>query len=425
VESQEENKTHHVPKWLKLIQENSWELELLISGGAIFTLFQVSDIWVQWLQSASFISFLPGRNMILLIGALGIEILKIGFISHLLLRAFWLSMVCINYAFPGGINKDKIKWKKPFKISVKENEDLQSPIVKVDRYCGLVIYLSVISTFLLAGIVFGIFCLVTLPTILFGELSGIYGIAVGSIFIFYVLDLLLGGLFRKIPYLSYLSFPFFSFFDILTFRVLYQKSAFLFFSNVPKIKFVISACLFFSFAITLSYLNTYRIMKWPNAFDSRQYKWQMSDGVFISPNSYRNTQRDGYHHYMSIQSKIVHDNYLDLFIPYDVHADEILDLSKKKKENRKLTQVFSISIDDSLYTDLSWNNQWSNSVNDIGISCFVPIGHLADGAHTLRIHLNSYFIPIVEKIYNNRTIEEFIEGWPIVFVKDTKVDINR
>ena len=165
MESQEENKTHHVPKWLKLIQENSWELELLISGGAIFTLFQVSDIWVQWLQSASFISFLPGRNMILLIGALGIEILKIGFISHLLLRAFWLSMVCINYAFPGGINKDKIKWKKPFKISVKENEDLQSSIVKVDRYCGLVIYLSVISTFLLAGMVFGIFCLVTLPTI--------------------------------------------------------------------------------------------------------------------------------------------------------------------------------------------------------------------------------------------------------------------
>ena len=63
-----------------------------------------------------------------------------------------------------------------------------------------------------------------------------------------------------------------------------------------------------------------------------------------------------------------------------------------------------------MYTDLSWNNQWDNSINDIGISCFVPIGHLADGPHTLRIHLNSYFIPLVEKIDNNRTIEEYIEG---------------
>jgi hypothetical protein len=102
-----------------------------------------------------------------------------------------------------------------------------------------------------------------------------------------------------------------------------------------------------------------------------------------------------------------------------------LNLSKKKKEDRKLTQLYSISIDDSLYTDLSWNNQWDNSINDIGISCFVPIGNLADGPHTLTIHLNSYFISIVEKIHNNRTIEEYIEGMKIVFVKDTKVDINR
>jgi hypothetical protein len=28
-------------QWLKRLQQNSWEVELLISGGAIFTLFQI------------------------------------------------------------------------------------------------------------------------------------------------------------------------------------------------------------------------------------------------------------------------------------------------------------------------------------------------------------------------------------------------
>ena len=42
---------------------------------------------------------------------------------------------------------EKIKWKKPFKIPVENEEDLQKSIIKVDRYCGIVIYLSIWSIF--------------------------------------------------------------------------------------------------------------------------------------------------------------------------------------------------------------------------------------------------------------------------------------
>ena len=34
------NKNEQVPQWLKELQENSWEVELLISGGAISALIQ-------------------------------------------------------------------------------------------------------------------------------------------------------------------------------------------------------------------------------------------------------------------------------------------------------------------------------------------------------------------------------------------------
>ena len=98
-----ENSIHKIPAWLKQIQENSWELELLISGGAIFSLFQLSGSWIIWVESTNEFTFFMGRNVILMIGTLGLELLKIGFITHIMLRALWLAMVCVNYFYPQGI----------------------------------------------------------------------------------------------------------------------------------------------------------------------------------------------------------------------------------------------------------------------------------------------------------------------------------
>ena len=41
---------NEIPEWLKNLQENSWELELLISDGAVFTLFQASDFLLDSVQ---------------------------------------------------------------------------------------------------------------------------------------------------------------------------------------------------------------------------------------------------------------------------------------------------------------------------------------------------------------------------------------
>ena len=181
---------HRIPSWLKQIMENSWELELLISGGAIFSLFQLSGNWVQWFESTvEFTAFL-GQDIILIIGTLGLELLKIGFITHIIFRAFWLAMVCANYVYPTGIKKEKIKWKKPFRIYAEDEEDLQQPIIKLDRYCGIVIYLSITSSIFLLGIIATIFLLISVPSLL--DLSFAYGFYMQFVVLFillYILDL--------------------------------------------------------------------------------------------------------------------------------------------------------------------------------------------------------------------------------------------
>jgi hypothetical protein len=381
----------NIPKWLKDLQENSWELEILISGGAIFTLFQVSDIWINWLENLNIISILPGTALFLLLGTLGLETLKLGFILHLALRAYWLSMVCINYVFPSGIQKNKISWKKPYKINFDENEDLRSPIIQVDKVCGIVMYLSIISTFLLAGIIFSIFITVSLPMI-FDLDTGIVGSILLFAFIVYISDLLLGGLFRRIAYLSYLTYPFFVFYDYLTFRKFHQKPALLFFTNIPKWKFAIISSAFFLVALTFSYLTTYKIMHWPYIFDDREYRWQMTNNVDVEVDSYYYKDEisgDKFPSYC-IQSKIIKGNYLELFVQYKKRYDELVKLLPAEKNEAILSDIFKIQINDSVYSNIEWFELNNHSAVKLGIMAMINIEHLEDGKNILKIGCSDF-----------------------------------
>src|SRR5688572_6484682 len=112
------------PQWLQDLQESSWELEFLISGGAIFTLIQASQFLTDSVQSLKITNALIGTDMLLIIATLGVQMLTLGFILHLSLRAFWVALVCANYVYPQGIRRDKIKWKRPFWVPVQEGSDL-------------------------------------------------------------------------------------------------------------------------------------------------------------------------------------------------------------------------------------------------------------------------------------------------------------
>ena len=425
------NSNHQIPKWLKQIMENSWELELLISGGAIFSLFQLSGNWVNWIESTNEFTFFLGRSAILLIGTLGLELLKIGFITHIILRAIWLSMVCVNYAYPQGVNKENIKWKKPFKIPVSHEENLQVSIIRVDRYCGIVIYLSISSTIFLIGLILTIFLLLSVPSILEWKYAyGLYMNLVVLSLILYVMDLISAGLFRKAPVLSYLVFPIFSVLDVLTLRKFIEKSGFHFFSNIPKVKFFTVAFTMLSFGLILSYLNTYRDLHWKNIFDKRGYTMQLTNGMDVGPMFYRDEPVSRYRGNPSIQSKIVHDSYLNLFIPYNIHADNLLNGLGKEKQNILVSDIASVSIDSVETREIQWHASWKDSQNGIsrhiGIESFIPIGHLEDGPHILKVYTDP---SLAKKIEQNIELSDFdrerLSGLEILFIKDTKVSIEK
>jgi hypothetical protein len=379
-----------IPKWLKSLQENSWELELLISGGAIFSLFKFADLYLDWRTSLSIHTSLPGTNLLFLIGLIGINILTLGFSIHLLTRAYWLALVCINYVFPNGIDTDKIKWKKPYRIELSANENLKELITRVDRYCGIIVFTSIISIFALAGIML-LFAILFSIMVLFGH-SFLREILMTLWFVFtllYIVDFISFGSFRRIPLISYLTFPFFTLFDTIILRKHYQPALFMFNTNIKKLKFSLLAFAFLGAAITLSYLSVYNIMHWPNLFDQREYKWNMAKNPWVSYKYYKDQHTVGKYYPVYIDKKVQVGNLMEVYLSYEKYFDSILDKMSNSNSKVTLAQALKVNIDSVEIKSLEWYPTQINEKQRFGISCFIPIDNFANGQHLLIIE-NSY-----------------------------------
>ncbi len=376
-----------VPQWIKNLQENSWELELLISGGVIFSLFKLANVFLEFCYMIKMTSAIPGINAIIILGMLAIKILTVGFSVHLLLRAFWLGMVCINYVFPNGIKDKAFKNKIPFKQSYKDGGNLRDEIIGVDKASGIVMYLSIITAMVLAGIILTI----TINVFIF-KVFNLLSVSLATniisyLFLIYLADLLSFGLFRKIKYLSFILYPFFKFFDIITFRRVYQKSITLFSSNVNKFKAIIGIIILIFASLFFTYTSLYRMMRWPNIIDSRQHRLAMAPANnFSSPARYLDQiQQENFKIIRPIiQSELITTNHLMLFIPYNIAYDDLVNL----KDGDVLSNHIQVHIDDSVYTGMHWYNFWAFDNDQIGMKTYIDIKELNRGHHDIMVYFN-------------------------------------
>lgn len=134
---QKETKT---PKWLRRLEKESWQAELLVSGLALFGSFQLPEI-TYWLIDL-FIKNLPYDQYIWGYGIaymslFGVSILSTFFIIHLILRAYWIGLIGVNSVFPQGI-KIENKMYSPFytRKMVDSLPTIPETILSVDELCS-------------------------------------------------------------------------------------------------------------------------------------------------------------------------------------------------------------------------------------------------------------------------------------------------
>jgi len=379
----EEQPVKETPAWLKHLQENSWEAEILISGGAIFTLFQLADGLIHAADFFKEVSSFVGLNILTLVLMIILRGVTIGFIIHLLLRGTWIALVCLNSIYPNGINYQKLKIANPYLDQAKKTT-LTDQIIRLDILSGLVFFGSFLFIIILAGVTI-IISLVSFPTSFFFASTPWYD-WIFYLFYFlaaiYFLDLITSGMLRRGNWVGKLYHPLFATFNALTLGSFYRLSLQVISTNVNRYRAGLFLILLLGSSVFFAFLSLQRTLNINNFFDRRDY-WGPAEGYAIDDFYDDRISDEAFVWRASIQSDFIKNDYLRVFIPYKARYNYQIEKGNKKT----FGEIVGLAINDSTYQHIQWSRYGRPRSGQRGIISYFPIAHLSKGKNELTIRI--------------------------------------
>jgi hypothetical protein len=142
------------------LHRRSWELELLISGAVIFSLFQIPSTLTQAIDWARAHVGQGSTREALMMALVYLEsvvyVLAINLMLHFVLRAFWISLIGLGSAFPQGIRYEKLDYGPLYLDHVRRTvPGIEKLTRTVDRICNVIFsFTFTVILFLVLGIAF-------------------------------------------------------------------------------------------------------------------------------------------------------------------------------------------------------------------------------------------------------------------------------
>lgn len=420
--------TNKTPKWLRRLQQESWNMELLISGFSIFLLFQGQGILEDLLNqfSVHYGNELPGQilMLLLLILVLSFKILIFNLILHILLRGFWI----------GAIGLSSVRNKRDFstlgyteKFTNRLNQKVSSLdklIIRLDNFCSTIFAF----TFLIILMLISFFSVIIVLALFIGIIEklgtwfspnsddeiSILNVIFFIIFclsgLLYFLDTLtLGGL-KKIKWLQPIYYPIYRFFNFISLSSIYNALYYHLLTRFRKRYLMLAISLYVGifFLGPLFTYNGYRFYP-DNATNS-----ELFTNTYDDQRSPREQIGNA-----SISSLIIKDQFLPVFIRYNNNQNEVLlkncqDYQPSKKSDlisgiriskneftissptvpeddpekllNCLQQHYKIYLNDSLFqqTDFYFFKQ-NGEIEEKGLKTILDIEHLPRGKNLLKI----------------------------------------
>lgn len=160
------------PKWLKRLEKESWQAELIISGLALYGTFmlppyvnRVADLLIKTLTPDE---YWLGYFMMVM-AYLGVAFLSGFFLIHFILRGYWVGLIGLNSVFPDGYNMEGGMYSKYYmKKMVEHLPDVTTSIRKVDAICSTLFS----GAFLAAMIYISLAIILSVLLLIFKLLSG-------------------------------------------------------------------------------------------------------------------------------------------------------------------------------------------------------------------------------------------------------------
>jgi hypothetical protein len=308
------NKTNSFKKLIDRLQEDSWQLELLISGFAILGLFYTLDPIGYKLQEAQL-----DNNyfyiIFLVITYFSLKILIFNLLLHVVLRGLWIGSLGIRYVF-GDIDFEQLNYSELFTKHLKRKVgSFDNYISKLENTCSIIFGI----TFLL---VFYIFSFFIISYILLAFNSSIPDwavfivrilfilIAIGAILTFF--DFITQGLLKKNKWVAKVYFPFYRVFSLLTLSFFYRPIIYNLLDNKRGRQISLGLIPFYFLIYVVFHLNYQK----SNFITPESTK--LSSHIIANGRNYEDVIEKGNNVFMGefmIQSKVIMEPYVKLIVP--------------------------------------------------------------------------------------------------------------
>lgn len=240
-------------EWLEKLQQESWQLELVISGLALYLIYEVRT----YLDEFSVYSLLHenlNTNIFdyandLLFGSWLIFIINL--IIHILSRGFWIGAIGLRYV-SGEVDYKSLKYSEIFETHLEKKVGrFDEFIERLERFCSILYAYTFLLFFIFVSIMafFGFFILLMngfewlLKDMDESEKATYSTLIILPYFIFgliYAIDAILMGAFKKIKdkTVSRIYFYVYRFFNVITLSFLYRSLVYNFIDNAYSRRFI-------------------------------------------------------------------------------------------------------------------------------------------------------------------------------------------
>ena len=402
-------------EWLDILQQESWQLELIISGFAIYGLFMIIEpIELAGLEAQNEQNIYRGfltRGLLI-----SWYIITINLIAHVILRGLWIGAIGLRYV-SGDIEYDILKYSPKFtRHLIKRVGSFDNYVATLEKYCSVIFSITFLLVFYLIGLL-AIGLILALLGLLIAKAETPdwvrYGIAIpvivliilGGILTF--IDFITQGWLKKKKWTTSFYYPVYWLFKYLTFSFLYRPMVYNFLDNkfgkrlslilIPLIVFIaILAATRFS---TSNYLDK----------DMQSSSFAASTKNYNDLISLNNTFADR----ASIPSKVIQTSFLNVFVVYGRSIeDDVFFFNEKLKPEEDKRGIYSAVFSEGTVTFVERGKRiqeymhavedmyilsvdsipfkpkfvvTKNFQNQLGFETVVDIRSVRDGKHVLKV----------------------------------------
>jgi hypothetical protein len=377
-----------LPKWVRELQNTSWYPEIVISLGAIYSLLTLSDSLIKLGNTLKFSAAIIGLDELFLLGMVAVKGITVGFILHIAMRGMWIALLCLNYAFPDGINFRNLKLSNWYFHQAK-SFSLQLQIKSLDKLCGLIYFGSFLFILITIGFitpylfVLPIYWLVSIFAFIENPATIFY--IVGLIVMGFYVEMILNGPLRKNNTVGKFYYPLYTTLNYITLAFIYRPWIQILFSNTNRVKAFLGSSIFIAVTLIYSNIALVDLFHWKSILNQRSFPASPNGGTRTNTLYDDQLQQGEFIFVASIPTDIINTNHLRVFIPYRNSYDDGI----REAQAQHFSDIVSVSLNDSLLQEISWTTIKHKTTGQTGIVARLSIAHLPYGKNELTINIHN------------------------------------